>query len=83
MNKDEIEATLKKFSKSQRIALRQEFGSQPIQYISIDEDGYVVVQFGADRPVVQHSFFIRKTGRIAHKVTSAVFEGWDAKWKKA
>ena len=80
----EIKAVLEKMTKRQRIALRQEFGSMPIQGISYDEtDGYIVVQFGSDRPIVQHSFFIRKTGRIAHKVTSQIFTEWQNKWSKA
>lgn len=67
-------------SKRQRIAFRQEFGSMPISAISHDvSDGYVVVQFADER----HSFYMRKTGRIAHKVTQKIFNDWNHKWVKS
>lgn len=84
MNTDQIKSVLDSFTKRQRIAFRQEFGSMPIQEIRHDKnDDYVMVQFGADRGVVQHSFFLRKTGRVAHMVTTPVYQDWHGKWKKS
>lgn len=82
--KEEIQEVLKTFSKKQKIQLRQEFGSRPIQGIRHDvDDGFVVVQFGADRPMVQHSFFIRKNGKIVNKTTKPTYADWSNRWTKA
>lgn len=61
---EKIKEVLATFSKRQRIGLRQEYGSRPIDGICFDpNDGYCVVHFGP----AQHSFWIRETGKIVHR----------------
>lgn len=69
---DKVTEILKTFSKRQRIALRQRYGSRPILHIRHDADGYVEIQFGVDNMRIQKSFWIRPTGKIVYEKTHTV-----------